>query len=132
MTCKVFANSYGKVWVQRHTQSDHPLTPTPTDVHSHTCSPPKHPAAAYINSSCVQTNVLRRQGFFRRITPTCAGQTVHKLVASQIHLSTFTFSFSLYLKHVSERIPATKLINLRDGSEKSCMNSEKMAAGRQG
>lgn len=78
------ANSHGKVWVQTHTHSNTPTTHPRTDVHSHTCSGPKHPAAAYTNSSCVQTNVLRRQDMFQQITPTCAGQTVHNLVASQI------------------------------------------------
>lgn len=41
-------------------------THTHTDVDAHTCSGPKHPAAAYTNSSCVQTHVSRRQGVFRR------------------------------------------------------------------
>ena len=51
-----------KVWVETHAL--HP--PTHTDVDARTCSGPKHPAAAYTNSSCVQTHVLRRQGVFRR------------------------------------------------------------------
>lgn len=57
-------------WTRAHART-HAL------MHTHTCSGPKHPATAYTNSSCVQTDVSRRQEALRRITPTCTGQAVH-------------------------------------------------------